>query len=174
MAKPAYVQGNLLNIFYNDGTNWKTFGYTQNNSLAVSNETTTISSKDHGLHPDTTVTGSSWTMSGESYFIAAEADIIMDMADSAKPYTFAFARVDQDDYAAGLKDVTNAPTGAEKWTLEKGTWIRYGNGIVTSSTITANNGEVATVQLEITGSGALSKTAPATINSYKAATAAEG
>jgi len=39
-------------------------------------------------------------------------------------------------------------------------FVKYGNAIVTSAEISANNGEVATVSLEITGSGSLTKTAP--------------
>lgn len=163
---PNYIQGNLINLLYHDGTAWKTFGYTQNNSLSYTNETTSISSKDHGLHPDTTVTGSSYTLSGEVYFTTDNAEIMAQMANNATPYTFAFAKVDQTNYAAGLKDVTNDANGAEAWTITAAPWIRYGNGLVTSFSITANNGEVATCSLEITGSGALMTTAPTTINSY--------
>lgn len=161
-----YVQGNLLNLFYHDGTSWKTLGYTQNNSLSLSNETTSISSKDHGLNPETEVTGSSWSLSGECYFTADNADVIIGMHEKKTPFSFAFGQVDQSDYAAGLKAVSGADGGAEAWTISKSPFIRYGNGLVTSATITANNGEVASLQIEVTGSGAMSAKAPTAPKSY--------
>ena len=155
-----YIHGQLINLFYYDTATsaWKTFGYTQNNSLSLSNETTSISSKDHGLNPETEITGSSWSLSGEVYFTTENAKIIIAMQEKKNPYSFAFAQVAETDHAAGLKSVTNSDNGAEKWTI--GSFVRYGNGLVTSASITANNGEVATLSIEITGSGAMSKTAP--------------
>ena len=161
-----YIQGNLIHLLYHDGTAWKTFGYAQNNSLNLSNETTSISSKDHGLNPETSVTGSSFSLSGECYFTTDNAKVILGMHEKKTPFSFAFAQVDQTDYAAGLKAVSGADNGAEAWTIAAAPFIRYGNGLVTSASITANNGEVATLSIEITGSGAMSKSVMSNIKSY--------
>jgi len=163
-----YVQGSLINVFYHDGTAWKTFAYAQSNSLNNSNETTNVSSKDHGLNPDVTISSSSFGFSGEYFFTPNTAEIAQDMFDKAKPYTFAFGQVAETDYASGLQPVTNKGE-QQQWTPgATGKFIRYGNAILTSFNVTANNGEIATCQIEATGSGGLTKTAPSTINSYEA------
>ena len=74
-----YTKGTLVNVFYHDGTAWKAFAYSTNNSLSMSSETTDISSKDHSLHPDREVTATSFSMSGEYLFSPADANIILAM-----------------------------------------------------------------------------------------------
>lgn len=162
-----YVKGNLVNVFYHNGTSWVTLGYSTSNSLSVSNETTQVSSKDHGLHPDTEVTGSSWSMSGEYLFTAANAQVVMGMQKQGKAFSVCFAQVSESNYADGLKPVTDIETNSA-WTVGSA-FCKYGNAIVTSAEISAANGETATMSVEFTGSGALLDAAPATLSSYTAA-----
>lgn len=164
MATINYKKGNLINLFYHDGTNWKTLAYGQTHSLSRSNETTEISSKDHGLHPDTEVTGSSWSMSCEALFTVENAKVIMGMADKGEPYSVCFAQVSQTEWADGLQSVTDISTN-QTWTPGNA-FVKYGNALVTSCEITANNGETATLSVEFTGSGALLDAAPSPIKSY--------
>ncbi len=166
MATINYKKGNLINLFYHDGTTWKTLAYGQTHSLSRSNETTEISSKDHGLHPDTEVTGSSWSMSGEYLFTPDNAKVIMGMADKGEPFSVCMAQVSQTAWADGIQPVTDISTNAA-WTVGTA-WVKYGNALVTSCEITANNGETATLSVEFTGSGALLDAAPSPIKSYTA------
>lgn len=169
MAKQNYIKGNLINLFYYEKTgsstgSWKALAYGQSHSLSMSAESSEISSKDHGLHPDKEITNISWSLSGEYYFTKENADLIMKMANKAETFSFAFAQVKDatsgDSYAAtGLKDVTGEPNGAEKWEIGTSTFVRYGNGKVTSCEISSSAGEVGSVSLEITGEGALSESA---------------
>ena len=161
-----YTKGTLVNVFYHDGTAWKAFAYSTNNSLSTSSETTDISSKDHGLHPDREVTATSFSMSGEYLFSAADANIILAMQQAGKEYSFCFAQTSQTNYADGLQSVTGVGE-QQAWTPGT-TFCKYGNGLVTSAEVGSSNGEVATVSLEITGSGALSDSAPtgAKLKSY--------
>lgn len=163
----SYTKGNLVNVFYHNGDAWKTFAYSQNNSLSTSSETNEVTSKDHGLHPDTEVTGANWSMSGEYLFSPADANIIIAMQQSGKPYSFCFAQTTQTNYADGLQPVTGVGS-TEAW-APGNTFCKYGDGIVTSAEVSASNGEVATVSLEITGSGALKDTVMSNINSYTGA-----
>lgn len=165
MSNITYSKGNLLNLFYHDGTNWKALAYGQNHSLSRSNETTEVSSKDHGIWPDTEVTGSSWSMSGEYLFTPDNAKVIMGMADKGEPFTVCMAQVSQTAWAAGLQSVTDISTNGNAWTPGSA-WVKYGNAFVTSCEITANNGETATLSVEFTGSGALLDAAPSSIKSY--------
>lgn len=165
MATYDYKKGNLINLFIYDTSAWRTFGHSTNNSLSTSSETTTVSSKDFGNWPATEVTGTTWSMSGEYLMTPADASIILGMQASGKPYSFAFGVVNETDWASGLKPVTDISVNT-KWSVGS-TFMRYGNGLVTSAEISAPNGEQATMTLEITGSGALSASAPANASILK-------
>ena len=158
------TKGNQLQTFYYNGTAFKTFSYATANGLSYSNETAKVSSKDHGKNPETEVTSSSWSFSGEMLFDAASANAALGMAQSGEAYTFAFGTISQSAWQDGLKSVTDVSTNTA-WTpgVE---FIRYGNGIITSFSVTANDGETATASVEIEGSGALLNTAPSTKKGY--------
>jgi len=103
-------------------------------------------------------------MSGEYLFTPANASVIMGMADKGESYSICMAQVAQTDWAAGIQPVTDISTNAV-WTIGTA-WVKYGNALVTSCEITANNGETATLSVEFTGSGALLDTVPNPIKSY--------
>ena len=52
------TKGNQLQLFYHNGTKYTTFGFATANSMQISNETQTVSSKDHGRHPEISATNS--------------------------------------------------------------------------------------------------------------------
>ena len=158
------TNGNQLQLFYHNGTKYVTFGHSTANSLQVSNETQTISSKDMGRHPQTETTGSNWSCSGSMLFTPDNAAKVMGMAATGQAYTIAFATIAENKWQDGLKSVTDISTNVA-WTV--GTqFVRYGDAIVTSASITANDGETVTMDVEFTGSGSLLTTAPATPKSY--------
>lgn len=166
MAAQKYIKANLVNLFYNDGTNWVPFAYGQSHGLSVSSQTSEVSSKDHGNHPDQEVTSTSFTLSGSFYFTKENANTALAMANKAVPITWCFAQVSQTDYASGLQPVTNYGE-QQAWT--PGTdFKQFGEGIVTSFSIESQVGEVATCNMEITGRGALSGTTPSTIKTWTA------
>ena len=103
-------------------------------------------------------------MSGEYLFTPANANVIFGMADKAEPYSVCMAQVAQTDWASGIQPVTDISTN-QAWTVGSA-WVKYGNALVTSCEMTANNGEVATLSVEFTGSGSLSDSAPSPIKSY--------
>lgn len=165
MATINYKKGNCLNVFYHDATSWKVWAYSTNNSLSTSSETNQISSKDHGLHPDTEITGNSFSMSGEYLFTPENANVALGMQQSGLPYTFAFAQINQDNWQDGLKSVTDISTNTA-WTPGS-SFVKYGSALVTSVEVGASNGETATLSIELTGSGALSDSAPANASILK-------
>lgn len=52
------TSGNSLALMYHNGTKYTTFGFATANSMQISNETQTVSSKDHGRHPEISATNS--------------------------------------------------------------------------------------------------------------------
>jgi hypothetical protein len=159
-----YTRGSLINLFYHDGQAWKTFAYSTSSSMEMSNELSEVASKDFGLNPHQSVNKSSWSFSGEYLFSPANATIITDMLQKGKIYSFAFAVCAETDYASGLKPETGVGT-QDSWSIGS-TFVKYGDVVVTQASVTASNGEVATISLTLTSSGALSNEVMTTINSY--------
>ena len=158
------IKGNSLQLFYHTGSRYSTLAHSPANSLQVSNETQTVSSKDMGLHPLVETTGSNWSCSGSMLFTTDNAAKVMGMAQSGQPYTIAFATIAEANWQDGLKSVTDISTNIS-WTVGSG-FVKYGDAIATSASITANDGETCTMDVEFTGSGRLLDTAPATPKSY--------
>lgn len=113
-------------------------------------------------------------MSGEFYFTKDNATKAIKMANDAKPITFAFAKCADNANgtlaADGLSGVTGyGDTAAFTIDSSAGTaFVEYGNGIITSASITAQQGEVATISIDITGQGALSTSEPTTTYTFSA------
>ncbi len=160
-----YIKGNLINLFYatldtSNNVEWKYFGYTQNTGLSQTASSNSISSKDHALHPDKEITEISGQFTNTCYVTTENIDVAIDMSNKAKDVTYAFAVVKDlsgTSAADGLRPVTNYGT-TEKW--EIGDYVQYANGKLTSLNITANTGEVASIDITIDLTSALSKTAP--------------
>lgn len=167
-----YIKGNLINLFYaaegaEGATDWKYFGYTQNTGLSQSASSNSISSKDHGLHPDKEITEITGQFTNTMYVETTALDVVLKMSNSAKNITWAFAVVKDTSgtsAADGLQPVTNYGT-TNKW--EIGSWVQYANGKLTSLNITANTGEVASIDITIDLTSALSSSVPTGANLYK-------
>lgn len=159
-----YVKANLINLFYKTEDGYKFFAYGQSHSLSVSSSTTEVSSKDHGNHPDSEVTQTSFTLSGEFYFTKENANTALAMANAATPITFCFAQVAETSAADGLQPVTNYGSQST-WSIGSD-FKEYGNAIITSFSIQSQTGEVATCSIEATGQGALSATEPTGTNAH--------
>lgn len=170
MANPTYTKSNLLHMFYADSSTptWAYFGYIQSNGLSMTNNFTEISSKQHGNWADQEVQSSSWTMSQSAYVTVDNANIALKMAADAKPITWCFCKVAEDESVAatGLKPVTGMGD-TSTYTIGS-SFKKYGNGIVSSASISSNAGEVATIDIDIQGLAGLMDAAPETVNPYSA------
>ena len=152
------IKGNQLQLFIGGSGIYSTLGYSTANGLSYTNNVVTVSSKDHGKHPEVETQTSNWEFSGTCLFSTAAANTVMGLAESGALTPFAFGMINESDWGDGLKSVTGINTNTS-WSPGS-SFIKYGNGIVSSCSITANDGDNATLDLTITGSGALSSTAP--------------
>ena len=159
----SYIKGNLLHVFYKyDASTYKFFAYGQSDSLTVTSNTNEISSKDSGNHPDVEVSSTTWSLSSSMYTTKETLNTALSMANSAKPYTFAFA-VAKDESGTSAADGLQPVTGygsTQTWEIDPSTFVQYGNAIVTNMSVESGVGEVSQVSLDMTGLGALSATEP--------------
>ena len=160
-----YTKSNLMCIFYATGTasevKWKYFGWGQSHGLSVTSQTNEITSKMHGLHPDKEISSISFEMSQTVYASIPNLNTALEMANAATPITWAFAKVSNPDTVAadGLSTVTNYGKETD-FTFEGSEFVQYGAGIVTSASVSSEVGSVASIDMTITGMGALSSTVP--------------
>lgn len=170
MANPTYTKANLLHMFYATGKDtWAYFGYIQSNGLTLTNNFTEISSKMHGNWPDQEVSGTSWTMSQSAYVTVDNANIALKMASDAKPISWCFCKVAEDESVAatGLQPVTGMGS-TSAFTIGTA-FKKYGNAIVSSASISSSAGEMATIDIDLQGLSGLLDAAPDPVKPYSAA-----
>lgn len=159
------TKGNQLQVFYYGSNAYKTFAYSTANGLSYSVDTEDISSKDHGLAKARVATNQNWELSGSGLFDATSANAALGMAKAATPFDFAFGSISQTNWEKGLKNVGAVDSSTLAWS--PGTaFIQYGKGILTSFSITANDGQTATADYTISGCNSLSTTAPTSPTGY--------
>lgn len=126
-------------------------------SVEISADATDISSKDSGRWSSSLLGKISWTASASNLFTVADYSKLIDVMVANTPIEIVFATVkNYDTVTSGDTDsegmFSNTPT---VW--ESNDDMYHGKVIVTSISLSANNGEVASYDVSFTGVGALQK-----------------
>lgn len=126
-------------------------------SVEISADAIDISSKDSGRWSSSLLGKISWTASASNLFTVADYSKLIDVMVANTPIEIVFATVkNYDTVTSGTTDeegmFTNTPT---VW--ESNDDMYHGKVIVTSISLSANNGEVASYDVSFTGVGALQK-----------------
>ena len=126
-------------------------------SVEISADATDISSKDSGRWASSLLGKISWTASASNLFTVADYSKLIDVMVANTPIEIVFATVkNYDTVTSGTTDsegmFTNTPA---IW--ESNDDMYHGKVIVTSISLSANNGEVTTYDVSFTGVGALQK-----------------
>ena len=126
-------------------------------SVEVSADAVDISSKDSGRWASSLLGKISWTASASNLFTVADYSKLIDVMVANTPIEIVFVTVkNYDTVTSGTTDsegmFTNTPT---VW--ESNDDMYHGKVIVTSISLSANNGEVASYDVSFTGVGALQK-----------------
>lgn len=151
----SVIKGSDLMLFVEG----KSIAYATNHTLSISADTKETSSKDSGGKWQTSEVGTlSWTCSSENLCADTEAGIDFDQLFrymvAREPITGVFAlEGNSPDIEAGKLDT--APTSG--WTPKSGSGYT-GKMIITNLEQNAPNGENATIKVDFTGVGALTKT----------------
>lgn len=147
------IKGRDLMLFDNDG---HSYAYATNHTLTITAETTDISSKDHGIWGGAEVSKYTWELNSENLYTTEDYDRLFDLMIAAEPITVRF----------GVKstpvDTTLTPAMGNMalpyWTSANAYY--QGKVVITSLVANAPNGDTATYQVTLTGSGFLRKTTP--------------
>lgn len=141
------VRGSELQLFYNGNA----FAWATSHTLTLGTETSSVSTKDHGLYQSNIVTGLTWEISSENLYSDDDFETLIGLRDAAAPITVAFAKVSNFS-TAGLE---RAGGDVSAWTPDTAHY-RTGQAIISNITVNAAAGDNATYSITLTGTGPLS------------------
>ena len=152
------VKGDEFWMFLGREGSEEPIAFSTNHSLNWSLNTSNVSSKDHGNTSCVIPGEATWSVSTEALFSllntdtvgAAAFDDLMTMKDSSSPVSVKFGKIN--NYVqTGIVDIDNA----YNWTLGTPYW--KGEGFITSLQASGSHGDSATMSIEISGNGPLTK-----------------
>lgn len=142
-----YIKGGDLMLFSKGtGTTYSAFAYAKNHSLEVTADSLEVSSKDSGKWKEFLTTKLAWTITAEHVYTTESYDDLMTKLIAREPIEVLFA------IATNANDEDGKPSGG--WTAGAG-W--KGSAIITSVSVNANDGEIATYSINLQGASALTK-----------------
>ena len=142
------VKGSELQLFYNGNA----FAWATSHTLTLGTETSSVSTKDHGLYQSNVVTGLTWEISSENLYSDDDFETLENLWHTAQPIEVAFAKVSNFD-TAGL---TRAGGTVSAWTPDTQHY-RTGTAIISNLTVNAAAGDNATYSITLTGTSALTE-----------------
>ena len=150
MAAPTIIKGRDLMLFNSDG---HSYAYATNHTLTMTANTSSVSSKDHGLWESSEISSITWEITSENLYTTTDYDSMFQSMTAGTPITIRF----------GLKQTPSDPdmTPADDnmtlpyWTSQN--TFYQGKALITSLVANANNSENATFNITLTGTTKLQK-----------------
>lgn len=156
------VKGDELWLFVGTSTTTKPICFSTSHQLSRSLSTSSVSSKDHGNTSYVVPGEGSWTCSSEALMSIKAGDEnslafeeLMGIFDSDNPLVYVTFGKLSNYKNGGIVDIDNA----QEWTIGTPSWS--GKGYITSLQASGGHGDSATMSIEITGLGPLTKNAGA-------------
>lgn len=146
MADTKYIKGGDLMLFQKSGSTYTAFAYAKSHSLQLDADSLEVSSKDSGKWKQFLTTKLSYTINAEHLFTETDYNSLVEKMIAREPIEILFA------IATNANDEDGKPT--EGWTAGSG-W--KGSAVITSVSVSANDGEVATYSITLQGASALTK-----------------
>lgn len=148
MADTKYIKGGDLMLFQKSGSGYTAFAYAKSHSLQLDADSLEVSSKDSGKWKQFLTTKLSYTINAEHLFTETDYNSLVEKMIAREPIEILFA------IATNSNDEDGKP--AEGWTAGSG-W--RGSAVITSISVNANDGEIASYSVSLQGSSPLAKQA---------------
>ena len=146
------IYGDQIQLFVQEGNEWKSIAYATNHTLTFSSETSEISSKDNGVFGSTVVQKVNFEISGSYFYSKLDFNTLLNYMINRTQITVLFGDV-KDWVATGLED-----NSSESWkpdTTTSGAFLKKGTVVISNITMNANNGETCSYDITLSGSGSL-------------------
>lgn len=140
------VKGSDLMLF--DGTTSKAFAFATNHSLELSGDVMETSSKDSGKWKSNQITKLSWTITSDNLYSETDYDTLVEKMIARSEFDVIFAIASNADSDAGLPE--------DGWKPKENSGYK-GKAVITSISVSAQDGQNATYSVSLQGTGALTK-----------------
>lgn len=154
MANINYVQGADLMLFDASG---KSIAFATSHALSMSSDSTDISTKDHGKWGAQQTTKINWEITSENLFTNEEFAKLYDIMIATEPVKVFFGLKTSDELEKQGLVHAKGEYEADAWTSAKDQYTYTGYVTISSLSANAQNGEVATFSVTLTGAGPLTK-----------------
>lgn len=143
-----YIKGGDLMLFEKSGSTYTAFAFAKSHSLQIDADSLEVSSKDSGKWKEFLTTKLSWTINAEHLYTEENYNSMMDKLIAREPIEVLFA------ICTNSNDEDGKPESG--WQAGAG---YKGSAVITSISVNANDGEVATYSITLQGASALTKQA---------------
>lgn len=140
-----YIKGGDLMLFEKSGATYTAFAFAKSHSLQIDADSLEVSSKDSGKWKEFLTTKLSWTINAEHLYTESDYDSMMQKLIAREPIEVLFA------IATNANDEEKPSEG---WKAGAG-W--KGSAVITSISVNANDGEIASYSITLQGASALTK-----------------
>lgn len=141
-----YIKGGDLMLFEKGtGSTYTAFAFAKSHSLQIDADSLEVSSKDSGKWKEFLTTKLSWTINAEHLYTEENYNSMMDKLIARQPIEVMFAI---------CTNANDEEKPAEGWTAGAG-W--KGSAVITSVSVSANDGEIATYSITLQGASPLTK-----------------
>lgn len=142
-----YIKGGDLMLFEKGtGSTYTAFAFAKSHSLQIDADSLEVSSKDSGKWKEFLTTKLSWTINAEHLYVESDYDAMMQKLIAREPIEILFA------IATNSNDEDGKPESG--WTAGAG-W--KGSAVITSVSVNANDGEIASYSITLQGASPLTK-----------------
>lgn len=142
-----YIKGGDLMLFEKGtGNTYTAFAFAKSHSLQIDADSLEVSSKDSGKWKEFLTTKLSWTINAEHLYTEENYNSMMDKLIARQPIEVMFA------ICTNSNDEDGKPESG--WTAGAG---YKGSAVITSISVNANDGEIATYSITLQGASPLTK-----------------
>ena len=141
-----YIKGGDLMLFEKSGSTYTAFAFAKSHSLQIDADSLEVSSKDSGKWKEFLTTKLSWTINAEHLYTEENYNSMMEKLIAREPIEVMFA------ICTNSNDEDGKPESG--WQAGAG---YKGSAVITSISVNANDGEVATYSITLQGASALTK-----------------
>lgn len=144
------VKGSDLMLF--EGSEPKAFAFATNHTLQIDGDVMETSSKDSGKWKSNQITKLGWTITSDNLYSETDYDSLVEKMIAREEVDVLFA------IAGNADDDKGKPDGG--WTPKPNSGYK-GKAVITSISVSAQDGQNATYSVNLQGTGALTKVAAA-------------
>lgn len=140
-------------VFIESGSTYIPIAFCTSHNLSLNGNSVDISNKDTAVYGASQVGTINWEVTSSSMYCIASFEMLKSIMTQRKPVNLKFGLKNEVANEEGLTRANDASQTAE-WTADSGNTMS-GKAVITSLSVAADNGSIATLDATFTGAGPL-------------------